>query len=255
MGKKHTNKRKPFEDPEEAMGNTLKPRLEHAEKTGVCSVARCQLKEFPSQLLMAAGKLRSLDMSDNKMRSLPDTMGQFNLLKVLSIANNKITKLPDAICELVKLETFNASKNNLSALPANFANLKALKTLNLSGNSFKKFPAQVCDLALLDMVDLSENKVSEMPTDMSRLNCSEVVLNQNQLSSVPDSISRCPRLKILRVQENCLPLDGIPPSILSESTVSVLAIEGNLFEERELHQVPGYEAYQERFTAAKKKMY
>ena len=32
------------------MGNTLKPRLEHAEKTGLCSLPKCQLKEFPPEI-------------------------------------------------------------------------------------------------------------------------------------------------------------------------------------------------------------
>ncbi|OQR71205.1 leucine-rich repeat-containing protein 57-like [Tropilaelaps mercedesae] len=239
------------------MGNTLKPRLEHAEKTGVCSLSKCQIKEFPAELQIAAGKLRSLDLSFNKLKLIPDTIGTLGNLKVLNLSHNKIIKLPNAICQLTKLETLNMAKNHLANLPADFGKLPALKTLNLSENKLKKFPLQIARLAVLDVADLTGNVISEMTNseELDSLNCSELLLNSNQLAVLPSHLANCPRLKILRVQENCLTLDGVPSELLASSGINALSLEGNLFEERELHQIPGWEAYQERYTAAKKKMY
>ncbi|XP_003744856.1 leucine-rich repeat-containing protein 57 [Galendromus occidentalis] len=241
----------------DGMGNTLKPRLEHAEKTGLCSLSECRLKEYPLELQCAADKLRSLDLSKNKIKHIPDCIGQLTKLKILVLSNNKIVKLPDAFCQLVKLETLNLSGNQLHNLPLGFGQLAALKSLNISENNLKKFPEQLTKLPALEALDLSSNKIAEMADTpaIANLNCSELVLNVNQLAVLPSNLAKCPRLKILRVQENCLTLDGIPSCLLSDSTIHSFSVEGNLFEERELHQVDGWEKYQGRFTAAKKKMF
>ncbi len=83
----------------------------------------------------------------------------------------------------------------------------------------------------------------------------ELNLNQNQLSALPDELAECPNLKVLRVEENCLTIDSFTQRILKDSKISLLALDGNLFQEKDLHHVPGYEDYMEKYTATKKKMY
>lgn len=43
------------------------------------------------------------------------------------------------------------------------------------------------------------------------------------------------------MEENCLELASIPPSILSESQVSLFSVEGNLFEVKTLRDLDGYD--------------
>lgn len=51
----------------------------------------------------------------------------------------------------------------------------------------------------------------------------------------------CPRLKVLRLEENCLELSSIPLSILKDSQVSLFSVEGNLFEVKNLRDLDGYD--------------
>ena len=67
------------------------------------------------------------------------------------------------------------------------------------------------------------------------------IVGCNQVSELPDYLTECPRLKVLRVEENCLPLSAISTNILKNSTISLLAVDGNLFEMREFPHVDGYE--------------
>ena len=83
----------------------------------------------------------------------------------------------------------------------------------------------------------------------------ELILNKNQLNSLPENLAKCRNLKVLRVEENCLNKTDFHQSILAESQLNLIVFEGNLFQERDFQQLPGYEQYQERFTAVKKKMY
>ena len=63
-----------------------------------------------------------------------------------------------------------------------------------------------------------------------------------QLSLLSDSLAACPRLKVLRAQENCLPVKAFTPAILRDSNISLLAIEGNLFEMKPFYDMEGYDA-------------
>ncbi|CAH2329790.1 leucine-rich repeat-containing 57 [Pelobates cultripes] len=162
-------------------------------------------------------------------------------------------RLPEELCKLKKLETLHLSGNQISQLPADFGQLSALKTLNLSGNQLRAIPSQLCTLRHLDVVDLSKNKIQAIPDEVLGVQAIEINLNQNQISQISVQISHCPRLKVLRLEENCLELSMLPQSILSDSQISLLAVEGNLFEIKKLRDLEGYEKYMERFTATRKK--
>ena len=62
-----------------------------------------------------------------------------------------------------------------------------------------------------------------------------------QISSVSESIAACPRLKVLRLEENCLQLTAIPAKLLTDSQASLIALDGNLFEMKDFQEVSGYE--------------
>ena len=91
------------------------------------------------------------------------------------------------------------------------------------------------------MVDLSSNSLTEVPSDVECLTAVELNVSRNSISVLPAELAKCRRLKVLRVQQNSLPLMGVPPAILSESCVSLLCLEGNLFDVQELHDMAGYD--------------
>ena len=56
-----------------------------------------------------------------------------------------------------------------------------------------------------------------------------------------EDIASCPRLKVLRLEENCLEKSMITPRILKESQIAVLAIDGNLFPAKDFPHFDGYD--------------
>uniref|UniRef100_A0A3P8W297 Leucine rich repeat containing 57 n=1 Tax=Cynoglossus semilaevis TaxID=244447 RepID=A0A3P8W297_CYNSE len=227
------------------MGNSaLKSHLETSQKTGVFQLTGKGLQEFPEELQKLTSNLRTVDLSDNKIPVLPAAIGNFLQLKSLTLNSNKLSILPAEIGKLKKLESLSLNGNQITQLPSTMGQLKALRTLNLAGNQISDIPAHVSELQVIE-INLNQNQVLERPR------CLRIV--SPQISVISADVSKCPRLKVLRLEENCLELSSIPVSILADSQVSLFSVEGNLFEVKNLRDLQGYDKYMERFTATKKK--
>ena len=238
------------------MGNSpLKKHYVTAEKTGVLNVSHNKLDEFPLELKQLSGVLRSLDLSWNKFVRLPYEIGTFTVLKNLNIDHNNLSHLPMEMGNLVKLEILTATFNKLSVLPSSLARLTNLKKVELQKNEMKTFPVMLCNLKHLDLLDLSSNRIESVPIEVGTLNVTELKLHQNQISNLSEEIADCPRLKTLRIQENCLRLSDVPPKILAHSNISTINAEGNLFDMKHFMELDGYDEYMERYTAVKKKLF
>ncbi|XP_072936234.1 leucine-rich repeat-containing protein 57-like [Epargyreus clarus] len=237
------------------MGNSgLKQHYETAAKTGVLQISSHRLKDIPVEVLNLSDHLRNLDVSKNKISSLPDDISRFKLLKQLNLSSNLIETLPGSIVDLKKLELLNISNNKISSLPSAFGKLSNLKQVYLNNNNFKQFPTQLLGLTNLEVAELSNNKITVVPCGMAQLHVAELNLSQNEISSLGD-LHQAPRLKILRLEENCLSLDAITPDLLRESKIHTINLDGNLFESKQLASLEGYNEYTERYTAMKKKMF
>ncbi|MFH4978211.1 hypothetical protein AB6A40_004920 [Gnathostoma spinigerum] len=234
--------------------STMRRHLENATKSRILQLKACGLKAFPEQIETVKDVIRTLDLSENKIKELPLSIGEFSNLKQLHLASNRLSSLPDEIGLLKALEVFNAASNLLTDLPLSFAGLRSLKTLNLSDNKFIKLPVVICHLPSLDTLHLANNFIEELPDEIKDLKASEVNLNQNRLSTLNPNLARCEKLRTLRVEENCLSRTAFTSELLSDSPVSLISYAGNLFQDKDFQNLPGYDKYQTRFTATKRKM-
>lgn len=238
------------------MGNkVVKQHFETAQKTGVLKISQQRLTEFPPHMRNFPNVLRTLDLSENRFIQLPEDIGRFTLLKHLNVSDNRLTELPAVIGQMIKLETINAMNNMLLRIPKEFANLKNLKQVHLSNNQLTQFPTMFGGIKNLDVLDVSRNKITSIPAEVKELQVTELICNQNQISSLAVEIAECPRLKTLRLEENCLPITEIHTKLLKESKVSNLYLDGNLFATKQFNELDGYEDYMERFTAVRKKIF
>ena len=61
------------------------------------------------------------------------------------------------------------------------------------------------------------------------------------LMNLPVQLASCRRLKVLKAAENILERQRVPRELLENSFVSLLCVDGNLFTQKDLQQVPGYD--------------
>jgi Leucine-rich repeat (LRR) protein len=88
------------------------------------------------------GTLVHMNLSYNKIVTIPVEISLFHSLKVLNLGHNQIAKISPEIQVLSQLSDFNVQNNCLQAFSSDmFKNWTQLTSLNFSSNSLSRFPA------------------------------------------------------------------------------------------------------------------
>uniref|UniRef100_A0A6I8PGZ7 Leucine-rich repeat-containing protein 59 n=1 Tax=Ornithorhynchus anatinus TaxID=9258 RepID=A0A6I8PGZ7_ORNAN len=101
------------------------------------------LNEVPVKELAALPKATILDLSCNKLTSLPSEFCGLTHLVKLDLSKNKLQQLPLDFGRLVNLQHLDLLSNKLVTLPVSFAQLKSLKWLDLKDNPLDPVLAKV----------------------------------------------------------------------------------------------------------------
>lgn len=176
--------------------------------------------------------------------SIPDnTIGKMSKLQTLDLSGNKITSLPSDLWSLGLLKSLNLSSNRISErLPSNIGNFMLLQTLDLSFNSFSgEIPAAISSLVGLTTLKLHNNGF-QFSVPPGLINCRSLVsidLSSNQLSgSLPVSFgSAFPELKSLNLSRNLF--QGSLIGVLHEKLETV-DLSDNRFDGHMLQLIPGH---------------
>jgi len=154
--------------------------------------------------------LQKLNLSGNKLTSIPTQIGSLIALKELKISGSDISKnIPKEIGNISKLEQLDLSNNQLTgSIPKEIGNISKLEQLDLSNNQLtKSIPEEIGSILNLKLLNLSNNQLEDLiPEEIgSILNLKLLNLSNNQLEkSIPDKIIDLDKLEILRLNNNNL---------------------------------------------------
>ncbi|XP_045520572.1 protein phosphatase PHLPP-like protein isoform X4 [Pieris brassicae] len=154
--------------------------------------------------------LIELDLSHNKLTSLPQWLSGCSDLTKLYASNNQLTSLPEHLfcSELSSLSHLHLAHNKISTIPSMPRLRSPLKELLLHNNSIQALPENffsVCDR--LCVLNLANNRLSRLPRIrgvsshiLERLYLTANCLNEESI----DVIATFRGLKILHMAYNCL---------------------------------------------------
>lgn len=165
---------------------------------------------------------------------IPDTtVGKLTKLQSLDLSNNKITSLPSDFWSLGSLTSLNLSHNQISGtLSSNIGNFGHLQSLDLSFNNFNgSIPEAITSLSKLHLLNLSNNGF-ESSVPLGILQCLSLVsvdLSVNNLSgNLPSGFGAAlPQLKFLNLAGN--EVLGRDSDFSGMKSVTYLNLSGNLF--------------------------
>jgi len=212
------------------------------------------LTMLPENIEKVSATLRGINLSENRITNLPKIVADFKELRILNVERNQICHIDETWGRLLKqLTHLKISSNRITAIPTSFQSLTFLREVHLASNQLSSFPLEFCGLTQLALLDLSNNSITAIPQEISSLQALELNLNDNKISSIHRDISHCPRLQILRLEQNHLTLEAFPSSILRESKVSLLYLDRNDIDKKALVRLEEWDIYMQRYTAVKKK--
>lgn len=112
----------------------IKERIEENE----LDLSLCSISKIPVIHMIPFTKVTILDLSCNRINTLPENFSKLNQLISLDLSKNGITELPDDFGELTRLKKLDLYKNNLEELPLSFYKLKSLQWLDLKANPIQE---------------------------------------------------------------------------------------------------------------------
>lgn len=159
--------------------------------------------------------------------------GQLDGIKHLKISE-KLTSFPRAIFRLSpSLEILDLSDNLLTDLPDELVKLSNLKIIFASQNKFEHLPLVLGKLPHLEMIGFKSNKINHVPEASMPKQLRWLILTDNQLTKLPESLGHCHRLQKLALAGN--QLTALPVSLSHAKNLELLRISANQLSECPSH--------------------
>ena len=114
-------------------------------------------------------QVTSLDLSYNRLQSIPKEISKLRRLTYLNCENNQIESLPETIGRLRALRILKLNENKLSILPDSIGDCLGLTMLYLDGNKIEMLPQSIGNCSSLELLKLGSNKLMDLPISMAQL--------------------------------------------------------------------------------------
>jgi len=208
-------------------------------KTGqLKGIQRLQLQDnltqFPSEILQLADTLEILDMSNNRLSSLPNDFDRLHKLKILFLSNNQFEHLPTVLGKCANLDTIAFKANRIKTVHGD-ALPPRTRWLILTDNDITTLPERMGQLHGLKKLALAGNKLTSLPNSMANCHHLELIrLSANRFESFPDWLFELPKLAWCALSGNPAVSpkanhleDENTPSATDQTHTQILSVKGS----------------------------
>lgn len=169
---------------------------------------KCDLTEFPPELFLLADTLETLDLSGNRLSTLPSEFYKFKKLKILFCSDNLFNELPEVLGQCEQLEMIGFKSNQIKHIPENALPIRTRWLI------------------------LTNNKIENIPSSIGKcLRLQKCALAGNRLKALPEEFQNCTNLELLRISANSM--ESFPEFLFKLPKLSWLAISGNTFNQKQ----------------------
>uniref|UniRef100_H3C1Y5 Leucine rich repeats and calponin homology domain containing 3 n=1 Tax=Tetraodon nigroviridis TaxID=99883 RepID=H3C1Y5_TETNG len=200
--------------------------LDEATATGCLNLSGRKLKEFPrSAANHDLTDTTRADLSRNRLPELPLEVCLFVSLESLNLYQNCLRSLPDSLVNLQALTYLNLSRNQLSVLPAVICGLP-LKVLIACNNKLVSLPEELGQLRHLTELDVSCNEIQSLPPQVGQLEAlRDLNVRRNHLLRLPGS--ELAELPLVRLDFSCNRVTSIPVCYRQLSQLQTIVLDNN----------------------------
>ena len=144
-------------------------------RTGLRFITNLSLRvqgfqQFPASIVELEN-LQALDLAVNQITGIPEEVFSqerrfVSKLEYLNLSNNCLIKLPQSICNLEKLNFLSVCRNHIDELPASLGGLKSLVKLCLTENEIRFLPFSILKISNLKCCMIRNPCQSEIPNEI-----------------------------------------------------------------------------------------
>ena len=146
-------------------------------------------------------------------------------LEILNLSGNRLSTLPDDLPRLHKLRIIFCSDNQFAELPAVLGQCKSLTMLGFKANQISRVPDESLTPTLRWLI-LTDNRIDSLPSSIGQCRqMQKLMLAGNQLSDLPVELANCSQLELLRLSANRFTV--FPTWLLTMPRLAWVAIAGN----------------------------
>jgi len=162
----------------------------------------------------------------------PEILNLADSLEILDLSNNKLSALPDDFGRLKKLRILFLSENAFKKMPKVLVQCTELTMIGFKSNQISHFPENALPLKVQWLI-LTDNKIEKLPDSMGKLaKLQKCMLAGNRLQALPNSMAACKNLELLRISAN--QIEKLPSWLFELPRLSWLACAGNPFVSKHL---------------------
>ena len=171
--------------------------------------------------------IKRLTLSENLTSFPPEILTLADSLEILDLSNNQLTSLPQELKKLTKLKIIFASNNQFKTLPEVLGKLPNLEMVGFKSNIIDHVPATALPMKLRWLI-LTDNRLTRLPDTLGeRPRLQKLALAGNRLTELPQTLSQSINLELVRISAN--QLTECPDQLLSLPKLAWIAFSGNPF--------------------------
>ncbi|KAM3616346.1 uncharacterized protein V6R79_016442 [Siganus canaliculatus] len=213
-------------------------------------LSRNRLSELPLEVCLFVS-LESLNLYQNCLRSLPDSLLNLQALTYLNLSRNQLSVLPAVICSL-PLKVLIACNNKLVSLPEELGQLRHLTELDVSCNEIQTLPSQVGQLETLRDLNIRRNHLVRLPAELADLPLVRLDFSCNKVTSIPVCYRQLTQLQTIVLDNN--PLQTPPAQICIKGKIHIFKYL-NLEASKATPDLQDYERRPMTFTSCADELY
>jgi len=170
---------------------------------------------------------KHLKLSEN-LTSFPlEILTLADSLETLDLSNNQLSSLPDEISQLVHLKIIFASNNLFTTLPESLGKCPNLEMVGFKSNKISHVPQNSLPVKLRWLI-LTDNKIASLPDSLGdRTLLKKLALAGNELTTLPSNMNQLVNLELIRISAN--QLDHCPDQLFELPNLAWFAFSGNPF--------------------------
>lgn len=189
------------------------------------------LTQFPTAILELADSLEILNLTNNRLTTLPDEFARLRQLRIAFFSHNHFEEVPTVLSQCPNLSMVGFKSNKITTIAENSLP-SSVRWLILTDNHLEQLPASLGQCVRLQKLMLAGNRLRSLPSEMAACQNLELIrLSANQLTALPPWLFSLPRLSWLAYSGNPLSDSASsPPSALAEIDWATLTLEQPLGE-------------------------